>query len=209
MAITDGLAIGCGDLQATGGTKRILIREWNSSSGNPDDIILGASAALHEVTSIRDAGGATATWGVYESKIETSAFTITGATQGNVSTYDLSLTFNAPQITADKIHRITSMRGKCLMALIEDTNGTWMVMGISDTLTGSDANLDVATAGDTGTRQQTFATLSTVEGGTGAAFSDENGLIITLNCTQFELPRLYVNAADPVFASDGLTATTV
>ena len=208
MAITDGMSISCSNLQAAGGIKRVLIREWNSSTGNPDDIILGGTG-VHTVTSIRDSGGATATWGVYESKIETSALTITGGLQGNVSTYELSLTFNAPQITLAKINSITSMKGKCLMVLAEDTNGTWMVMGISNTLTGSDANLDLASVGDTGTRQQTFATLSSVEGGTGAAFSDENGITITLTCNQFEAPRLYVNAAEPVFLAGGLTATTV
>tara|TARA_R110002124_G_C8689794_1_gene492942 strand:+ start:16 stop:651 length:636 start_codon:yes stop_codon:yes gene_type:complete len=211
MAITDGLAIGCGNLQASGGIKRVLIREWNSTGFN-DDIILGATSDLHQVTSIKDSGAINSRWGVYESKIETSSLTIAGTTEKNVSTYECTLSFNAPQITADKIHRITSMRGKCLMAMVEDTNGTWMVIGISDTLTGGDGGLDIpaaSPAGLIGTRPQTFATLSSVEGGTGAAFSDENGLTITLNCTQFELPRLYVNATDVVYDADGLTATVV
>ena len=68
MAITDGLAIGCGDLQATGGIKRVLIREWNST-GSPDDIILGATGA-HTVTSIMDSGGTNSTWGVFETETD-------------------------------------------------------------------------------------------------------------------------------------------
>ena len=68
MAITDGLAIACGDLQATGGIKRVLIREWNST-GSPDDIILGATG-VHTVTSIMDSSGSNSTWGVFENKIE-------------------------------------------------------------------------------------------------------------------------------------------
>ena len=125
MAITDGLAIACGDLQATGGIKRVLIREWNST-GSPDDIILGATG-VHTVTSIMDSSG----------------------------------------------------------------------------------NLDPATALDTGTRQQTFAKLGSIEGGSGAAFSDENGLTVTLTCTQFELPRLYVNATPFAYSADGLTVEVV
>ena len=110
-----------------------------------------------------------------------------------------------------KTNRLQEFTGKCLMVLAEDTNSDWFVLGISNTLTGSDGNLDPSTAGDTGTRQQTFAKLGTIEGGSGAAFSDENGLTVTLMCTQFELPRLYVNvggvSTTPVIAATGLTAT--
>jgi hypothetical protein len=209
MAIDTGLAIGCSDLQASGGIQHILIREWNST-GSPDDIILGVAGA-HTVTSIMDSGGTNSTWGVYETKIETPALIISGTTEGNVSTYECSITFNLPKMDLTKINKLQEFTGKCLMILAEDTNNDWFVLGISNTLTGSDGNLDPATAGDTGTRQQTFAKLGTIEGGSGAAFSDENGLTVTLTCTQFELPRLYVNvggtSTTPVIAATGLTAT--
>ena len=207
MAITDGLAIGCGDLQATGGIKRVLIREWNST-GSPDDIILGATGA-HTVTSIMDSGGTNSTWGVFENKIETPALVVSGTTEKNVSTYECSVSFNLPKMDLIKTNRLQEFTGKCLMVLAEDTNSDWFVLGISNTLTGSDGNLDPATGGDTGTRQQTFAKLGTIEGGSGAAFSDENGLTVTLTCTQFELPRLYVNAVAPSISATGLTATVV
>ena len=207
MAITDGLAIGCGDLQATGGIKRVLIREWNST-GSPDDIILGATGA-HTVTSIMDSGGTNSTWGVFENKIETPALVVSGTTEKNVSTYECSVSFNLPKMDLIKTNRLQEFTGKCLMVLAEDTNSDWFVLGISNTLTGSDGNLDPATGGDTGTRQQTFAKLGTIEGGSGAAFSDENGLTVTLTCTQFELPRLYVNVTPPAIAATGLTATVV
>ena len=207
MAITDGLAIGCGDLQATGGIKRVLIREWNST-GSPDDIILGATGA-HTVTSIMDSGGTNSTWGVFENKIETPALVVSGTTEKNVSTYECSVSFNLPKMDLIKTNRLQEFTGKCLMVLAEDTNSDWFVLGISNTLTGSDGNLDPSTAGDTGTRQQTFAKLGTIEGGSGAAFSDENGLTVTLTCTQFELPRLYVNVTAPSIDAAGLTATVV
>lgn len=209
MAITDGLAIGCGDLQATGGIKRVLIREWNST-GTADEITLGGAGA-HTVTSIMDSGGTNSTWGVFENKIETPALVVSGTTEKNVSTYECSVSFNLPKMDLIKTNRLQEFTGKCLMVLAEDTNSDWFVLGISNTLTGSDGNLDPSTAGDTGTRQQTFAKLGTIEGGSGAAFSDENGLTVTLTCTQFELPRLYVNvggvSTTPVIAATGLTAT--
>ena len=207
MAITDGLAIGCGDLQATGGIKRVLIREWNST-GTADEITLGGAGA-HTVTSIMDSGGTNSTWGVFENKIETPALVVSGTTEKNVSTYECSVSFNLPKMDLIKTNRLQEFTGKCLMVLAEDTNSDWFVLGISNTLTGSDGNLDPSTAGDTGTRQQTFAKLGTIEGGSGAAFSDENGLTVTLTCTQFELPRLYVNATAPSIDATGLTATVV
>jgi len=209
MAITDGLAIGCGDLQASGGIKNILIREWNST-GSADEILLG-SAGAHTVTSIIDSAGISSTWGVFESKIETPALVVSGTTQGNVSTYECSISFNIPKMDLAKTNVLQDFTGKCLMVLAEDTNSDWFVLGISNTLTGSDGNLDPSTSGDTGTRQQTYARLGSIEGGSGAAFSDENGLTVTLTCTQFELPRLYVNvggvSTTPVITSTGLTAT--
>ena len=210
MAIDTGLAIGCSDLQASGGIQNILIREWNST-GSADDITLGAAGA-HTVTSIMDSGGIDSDWGVYETKIETPALIISGTTQGNVSTYECSITFNLPKMDLTKINKLQEFTGKCLMILAEDTNNDWFVLGISNTLTGSDGNLDPKITADTGNRQQTFAKLGSIEGGSGAAFSDENGLTVTLTCTQYELPRLYVNTATPVenqtptIAATGLTA---
>jgi len=216
MAIDTGLAIGCSDLQASGGIQNILIREWNStntSSDYLDEITLGATGE-HTVTSIMDSGGVKSDWGVYETKIETPALIISGTTQGNVSTYECSITFNLPKMDLTKINKLQEFTGKCLMILAEDTNNDWFVLGISNTLTGSDGNLDPKITADTGNRQQTFAKLGSIEGGSGAAFSDENGLTVTLTCTQFELPRLYVHtgavspASDtPVIAASGLTAT--
>ena len=87
-----------------------------------------------------------------------------------------------------------------------DTNGTYWVIGISDTLTGGDGGLDLAAASHIGTRPQTFARLGTVEGGTGAAFSDENGMTITITCTQYEFPRIYL-ASGAVPSITGVVAT--
>ena len=49
-----------------------------------------------------------------------------------------------------------------------------------------------------------------VEGGSGAAFSDEDGVTVTLTCTQFEAPNAYYPATGlgVVLGSTGLTATT-
>ena len=58
MAINDGLAVTCSDLQAVGGTRILALRAWAGGDtvtyDNTDNTI----------TSILDTGGATSTWGV-------------------------------------------------------------------------------------------------------------------------------------------------
>lgn len=204
MAIADGLTTTCANLQASGGIKTVFIREWNST-GSPDQI---ATLGTGTITSIADSGGSTSTWGVYETKLQTPTLNVTGSSVGNANTYECSLTFNLPQLDLARRNSITDLQGKCLQVMMLDTNGTYFVIGISGTLTGGDGGLDLAAASHIGTRPQTFARLSAVEGGTGAAFSDETGLTITLTCTQYELPRTYVAAGAAVsISATGLVAT--
>ena len=204
MAIADGLTTTCTNIQSSGGIQTVFIREWNST-GSPDQI---ATLGTGTITSIADSGGSTSTWGVYETKIETPALSVTGASVGNANTYECSLTFNLPQLDLARRNSITDLQGKCLQVMMLDTNGTYFVIGISGTLTGGDGGLDLPASSHIGTRPQTFARLSAVEGGTGAAFSDETGLNITLTCTQYELPRTYVAAGAAVsINAAGLVAT--
>jgi hypothetical protein len=202
MAIASGLTTDCANLQASGGIQTVFIREWNST-GSPDQI---ATLGTGTITSIADSGGSTSTWGVFETKLETPVLAISGTSEMNVNTYECTLTFNLPQLDLARRNSITDFQGKCLQVMMLDTNGTYFVMGISGTLTGGDGGLDLAAASHIGTRPQTFARLGAVEGGTGAAFSDETGLTVTLTCTQYELPRTYVAAGAAVSIS-GVVAT--
>ena len=204
MAIADGLTTTCTNLQASGGVQTVFIREWNST-GNPDRI---ATLGTGTITSIADSGSSTSTWGVYECKLETPTLSITGSSVGNANTYECNLTFNLPQLDLARRNSITDLQGKCLQVMMLDTNGTYFVIGISGVLTGGDALLDPSAGSHIGTRPQTFARLSAVEGGTGGMFSDETGLTITLTCTQYELPRTYVAAGSAVsISASGLVAT--
>ena len=209
MAINDGLTTTCTNLQSSGGIKTVFIREWNfkqSDGSTAPDMI--ATLGTGTITSIADNGGSTSTWGVYETKLETPALSVSGTSVGNANTYECNLTFNLPQLDLAKRNSITDLQGKCLQVMMLDTNGTYFVIGISGTLTGGDGGLDLPAASHIGTRPQTFARLSAVEAGTGAAFSDETGLTVTLTCTQYELPRTYVAAGAAVsINAAGLVAT--
>ena len=190
MAIDTGLAIDCTDLQATGGIKQILLRSWAAG----DTIVYGSST--HTITSIKDTGGTDADWGVYEFKNETPALTINATKENGSTAFECGLTFMLPKIDLAKFSELQGMLNECMMGIAKDTNGKYFVLGVSEKY----ANEDVAS------KSQTFLNLSGFEGGTGAAYSDENGITVSLMARQFELPREY--AGTVTVDTSALTATT-
>ena len=192
MAIDTGLAISSADLQATGGIKRILIRAWTAG-----DAVVYGSAGVHTITSIQDTGGVTADWGVYEFKNETPALTVTGTKEMGSTAFELGLSFFLPKLEYNKFSLIQSITNSSLMVIAIDTNDTAFVLGVSE---------KYENAADA-TRNQTYAQLAGVEAASGAAYSDESGVTISLTARQFEMPREFVTGVIAV-AADGLTATT-
>lgn len=209
MSIESGLSIGCADLQASGGLSHVLIREWNSPSAT--DTVTFDHTGNWKVTAIKNSQGTAteAVWGVYESKIESSSLTIAATNEGkNITTYECTVSMYLPRLSEDKFLRLQEMQGKCLMVLCVDTNATigvnqayqGMLIGASDTLSNLESKA----------KSQTWARIASIEGGTGAAFSDEDGVTVTLTCTQFEAPNAYYPAAGlgVVLGTTGLIATT-
>jgi hypothetical protein len=193
MAIDTGLAIGCTDLQATGGIKQILLRSWAAG----DTIVYGSST--HTITSIKDTGGTDADWGVYEFKNETPALTINATKENGSTAFECGLSFTLPRMEVAKFNAIQDMLNACLMIIAVDTNDNAFVLGVSEKY----RNESVAE------RSQTFGQFASAEGGSGAAYSDENGVTISLMARQFEMPREYAPSATGItVASTGLTATT-
>ena len=80
-----------------------------------------------------------------------------------------------------KFKALQGMLDQCMMAIVVDTAGNKFVVGLSEKY----RNEDVIE------KNQTFLNLSGMEGGTGAAFSDENAITVNLMARQFELPRVY------------------
>ena len=198
MAIDTGLAITCADLQATGGIKRILIRAWTDT----DIVAYGTTPATHTITSIKDLA-ADAAWGVYEFKNETPALTISATKEMGSTAFECGLSFFLPKLEYLKFNIIESITNSCLMVIAVDTNDNAFVLGVSEKYENESSS----------SRNQTYAQLATVEGGTGAAYSDESGITISLMARQFEMPRQYVvpspsSTTGIIVAADGLTATT-
>lgn len=193
MAIDNGIGIACADLQATGGISQILVREWATG----DAATFDNAAGKHGISSIKDTGATNATWYVHEFKNETPALTVNGTKENGSTSFELGLNFYLPLMSEAKNHELQNYFNACLMVIAVDTNGKQWVLGVSEKY----GNEDVIT------KSQNFAKLGTVEGGTGAAYSDENGLAVNLMCKQYELPREYTGTLS--VDTSALTATTV
>ena len=189
MAIDTGLGVVCADLQATGGISQIILREWATA-----DVVTYGSSTAHTITNIQSGGDAN--WFVYEFKNEVPAMTITATKENGSTSFECGLSFMLPNIDATKFEELKNFESACMMGMVLDTNGNWWVLGAS----AKYANEDVQA------KSQTFLSLSGFEGGTGAAYSDENGITINLMARQFELPREY--AGTVTVNTSALTATT-
>ena len=180
MAIDTGLGVTCADLQATGGIKQILLRSWATG-----DAVTYGAAGTHSIVSILETA-ADADWFVYEFKNETPALTIN----------ECGLSFMLPKMDVTKFSELQGLLDTCMMGIAIDTNDKAFVIGVSEKY----ANEDVPS------KNQTFLNLASMEGGTGAAYSDENGITVSLMARQFELPREY--AGEITVDTSTLTATT-
>ncbi len=197
MAIDNGIAIDCSALQTAGGIKQICLRSFASA----DAVSFNNDAGKHDVTKIVDTGGSTATWKLFEFKNETADLTVNATKENGSTVFECGLTFMIPQINNVKMHELQAMLNTCMMAIVVTSNDEKLVLGLSEKYANS------VTAPE---KNQTFLNLASMEGGTGAAYSDQNGLTISLMARQFELPRQYdpASGAGLVVNTSTLTATT-
>ena len=204
MGVADGMAINCSDLQAVGGTRLIAIRKWLATD------VVAFDDTNHDITSILEVA-APAEWGVYESRIESSSLTVSATNEGKFfTTYDCTVSWFISGFTAAQFKDLHSFEGgDCLMVMVIDNNdntsGTTnpsaafasnKVIGVSNTLENQDSAV----------RTQQYCTLRSIEGGTGAAFSDEIGVTVTVGCMMYETPRNY--AGTIALGATGLTLET-
>ena len=191
MAIDKGIGVECSNLQSTGGIEQILLRSWTTN----DAVVYGNAASEHDIDSILTSSSAAA-WFVFESKNETGALAVSATKENGSTAFECTISFMIPQINNDRFAEIQAMLDTCMMGAVKDTNGSWWIIGASEKY----ANEDVAS------KSQTFLNFTSAEGGTGAAYSDESGMTVTLTARQFELPRKYIGTV--TVDTSALTATT-
>tara|TARA_R110000796_G_scaffold246057_1_gene370637 strand:- start:134 stop:733 length:600 start_codon:yes stop_codon:yes gene_type:complete len=178
MAIDKGIAISCDDLQQIGGIKHILLRSWKAG----DVIAYDSNAHLHEITSIKKSGPANADdWFLYEFKSQEANMTINATKENGSTAFECGLSFMLPKMGTAKFAELQNTLTDCMMGIAVDNNDNAFVLGVSQLY----RNVSVSN------RSQTFLNVSSIEGGTGSAFDDTNGVTVNLMCKQFELPREY------------------
>ena len=193
MAIDSGLIVTCGDLQALGGIKQVIITDIS----NIATITPTTAAADHIITAITT----TNDWARYEFKDQSGALTISGTKENGTTAYECSLSFHVPNLDAARAAALTNLATGCPVAIVQMNSDKMFVIGFSY------VGQNTSVAPTPWIRNQTTANLATMEGGSGAAYTDENGMTVTLTATQYELPYEYAGAITTI--AGGLTATTV
>ena len=192
MAIDSGLLVACADMNAVGGIRQILLTDLS----NVATVAPTTLNATHSLTGLT----VTNPWARFEFKNETASLTITGAKEGGSTSYECALSFYIPNVDGARFHELANLESTCPVALVELNSGKMLVVGWSYKYANQ------AQGSTPWTRNQTYANLTSVEGGSGAAYADDNGVTVTLTARQFELPLEYTGAIT-VVAGD-LTATT-
>tara|TARA_R110000751_G_C13557664_1_gene457105 strand:- start:34 stop:645 length:612 start_codon:yes stop_codon:yes gene_type:complete len=199
MAITKGLSILCEDLQRTGGISQIFLRSW---AAGDEATFVNTAGVSHSISSIVDIGAATADWFMFEFKDEVPTLAVAATKENGSTAFECTLSFYLPRMNDTKFAVLQEMLTQCMMGIVVDTNGNKYVIGVSEKYSvGGSENPSLS-------RSQTYLNLASMEGNTGAAYSEENGITITLMARQFELPRLYAGTAPlGVLAPDVATQT--
>ena len=189
MAIDNGLQVICGDLQAVGGIRQIIVADI-------DEINTVTTASDHSYSALTTTSGACAR---FEFKNESASLAINATKENGSTAFECVLSWYIPNLQGSAFEQLKDLQDACMVAVVELNSGKKLAIGISETYASQGVN---ATPWD---RNQTYANLSGFEGSTGAAYSDENGITVTLTARQFELPREYTGAI--TVAAGDTTAT--
>ena len=191
MAIDKGIAISCGDIQQIGGIKHILLRDWTAG-----DIIAYDNADDHAISSIKKAGPANADWFLYEFKSQEASMTVNATKENGSTAFECGFSFMLPQMGTKKFAELQNMLTDCMMGIAVDNNDNAFVLGVSEKYRNEKVD----------ERSQTYLNVASMEGGTGSAFDDTNGITVNLTCTQYELPREYTGTI--AYYTDATPSTT-
>ena len=175
MAI-ENLSIAHSDLEIRGGLKYVGV-------GLLSNVASVAFADDHQATLTSTDDTA---YALFDLKQGTGSLSTSGSKEGGTIMFEHTISFYVPNCSGAHLKALESMRNQHLVVVTQDHNETpqQFVVGISDAY-----SLDDSTLGNV----QMIATLSSIEGGTGAALGDENGVTVTITCMSGELPRICGN----------------
>ncbi len=166
------------DLEVRGGLKHIAIGEFGVTSA----VTFDSAAGDHHISALTNGG-----MKLFELKQGTGSLTTTGTKEGGTIMFENTVTFYVPRISDDHLAALYELANKDLICIVEAFEGTKYVVGVSEEYKLS---TDVA-------NNQMYARMTSIEGGTGAALGDENGVTVTITAMSGELPRTYTGTYNP------------
>lgn len=193
MAIDSGILVDCADLNAVGGVRQVILTDLaNVATVAPTTYDATSATVTSFVT--------TSPWARFENKQGMAALTVNGTKENGATKYEIAVSFYIPNIGGPQNAALKKLESACPVAIVELFSGTQFIVGWSYVYQNQ------AQGTEPWTRSQNYANLTSIEGGSGTAITDENGLTVTLTATQWELPLEYSGTITTV-AGD-LTATT-
>lgn len=183
MAI-ETLQVAASDLELRGGLKYVAITLLTDAT---DVTYVDTSATAHAISAVSSVGEAR----LFDLKQGTGSLSTSGSKDGGTIMFEHTVSFYVPNCSSAHFRALESLKNENIVVFTEDYNGVNHCIGISKAFKQEN---DI-------TNVQMYARLSAIEGGTGAALGDENGVTVTITCSSGELPRLFTGTFTP--AADG------
>jgi hypothetical protein len=186
MAI-ENLSIAHSDLEIRGGLQYVglMLR------GDLGDVTFDVAADDHSV-----ALASNDVFQLFDLKQGTGSLSTAGTKEGGTIMFEHTVSFYVPSISTIHLSNLETLLNENLVVYCQDYNGGKYVLGVSEAYA-----LEDSTVGNI----QMYARVSSIEGGTGAALGDENGVTVTITCSAGELPR--VCSSTMTLDTSGGTAT--
>ncbi len=192
MAI-ENLAIAHSDLEIRGGLQYVGVGLYSAVSNMTAGGDFVDSADAHGVTLV---GGDVLA--LFDLKQGTGSLTTSGSKEGGTIMFEHTVSFYVPNISTAHLSNLQSMANQDLVVITQGYDDTQKhIIGLSKAYQASDSVRGNA---------QMYARLTSIEGGTGAALGDENGVTVTIVAQSGELPRAVTNSIT-VDASVGTMTT--
>ena len=173
MAI-ENLSIAHTDLEVRGGLQYVAIGLLSQASAMGFD-----NSNVHTMSYT-----AAAALELFDLKQGTGSLTTSGSKEGGTILFEHTVSFYIPNCSSAHLRSLETLKDQDLVVIAQQYNGTAFALGVSQAF-----GLEDSTLGNV----QMRARLSAIEGGTGAALGDENGLTVTIVAQSGELPRVCSN----------------
>ncbi len=183
MAI-ETLQVAASDLEIRGGLKYIAITKLADATGVT---FADTADTAHGISAVAGIGDAV----LFDLKQGTGSLSTSGSKDGGTILFEHTVSFYVPNCSNAHFRALQTLNNENIIVFTEDYNGVNHCIGLSSAYKQEN---DI-------TNVQMYARVSAIEGGTGAALGDENGVTVTITCSSGELPRLFTGTFTP--AADG------